>query len=148
MEFSSSVDELGKSANKALAALKDSGLDRFKNTIKSIWGGDVQSTFSDSLAKSISTAVEDLENSPIQTKLQQTLGSILNIKDVTNVKELEKALSKLEPNSAIVKELSKAIKQAGIEASNTASKAREFSDAFKKSEESFKNFTKKLIFGK
>ena len=66
--------------------------------------------------------------------------------DLENVKNIEVIGQCQMQNEVlkVVKEISKAIKQAGIEASNTASKAREFSDAFKKSEESFKNFTKQF----
>lgn len=144
LEVSNGLDSLTASANKALIALSSSTWSRFKDNIKSLWGGDVQSTFEESLANTVVTAIEELDNAPIQGKLKEKLSQILNVKDVSNFKLVEKALENLDPKSDIVREISKAMKAAAIEAGNAASKASEFDAALKESEEAYKAFTKQF----
>lgn len=144
LEFASSMDELAKNAQKALIALQDSGWDKFKDTIKGIFNLDVQSSFSESFGQGIVAAVEGIDNKKIADELKSKLGGLLNIEDVTNFKQVEKALKGLAPTSGIVEEIKRAIKGASNEAGIAASKARDFVTAFDASKESFRELSKQF----
>jgi hypothetical protein len=144
LEFSSSMDELAKNAQKALRALQDSGWDKFKNTIKGIFNLDVQSSFSESFGQGIVAAVEGIDNKKIADELKSKLGGLLNIEDVTNFKQVEKALKGLAPISGIVEEIRRAIKGASNDAGIAASRAREFVSAFEASKEAFRQVSKEF----
>jgi hypothetical protein len=144
LEFASSMDELAKNAQKALRALQDSGWDKFKDTIKGFFNLDVQSSFSESFGQGIVAAVEGIDNKKIADELKSKLGGLLNIEDVTNFKQVEKALKGLAPTSGIVEEIRRAIKGASNDAGIAASRAREFVSAFEASKEAFRQVSKEF----
>jgi hypothetical protein len=137
LEVADSFDKFTNSAKAAQSAVTSSGWDKFWDRIFSFFGGGVQGNFEKALGTSILGAIDDLENSPIQTKVKENLQKLLEVKDVTNFKQLEKALEGLEPGSEKVKNIRKALRDAAIEAGNAASKSREFVDAQTKAKESF-----------
>lgn len=144
MEVASSFDKFTSSAEAAQKAVNFSGWDRFWDRIFSFFGGGVQGNFEKALGTSILAAIEDLENSPIQTRVKENLQNILRIKDIDNFDELKKKLEGLAPGSEQVKQIKQVLRDAAIEAGNAASKSREFVDAQTKASETFKDLTRQF----
>lgn len=142
--FAESIDSVVKSAQKAQVDIASSTYDSVKNTIFSLFGGGLSKNFSKAMSDEISSVADSLKSSPVATKFNKSIESILGIKDAGNFEQLSKAIAKLDPKSEKVRELQKAIKEAGTDASIAASKAREFDNAFLSAQKSYANIIEKF----
>ena len=142
--FAESIDSVVKAAQKAQVDIAASTYDSIKDAIFSLFGGGLQKNFSSALSEEISSAADSLKSSPVATKFNKSVEAILGIKDASNFEQLTKAISKLDPKSEKVRELQKAIKDAGTDASIAASKAREFDNAFLNAQKSYANIIEKF----
>lgn len=141
LELSSGLEKLGNTAKEAIDKINQSKYESFVDGIKDIFGFGVEDKFRESLAKSISSAVKDLENSPIATEVKQTLQDILKIENVEDLEAVEAALKKLDagPASETVKKLIAEIKKTSVATAEAASKAKDFQDSYKKAGEAFQD---------
>jgi hypothetical protein len=126
--ISSTVNDLLK-ADKAA-----SGWDRFIDGFKTLWGGDMLSKTSKSLATGITSSLANIAGSPEAKALNKDLSAILKIDTETatfqQVQDAIKKIGKEAPEE--LKKVEAGFKKISLESQVTAAKGTELVDAFKK----------------
>jgi predicted nucleic acid-binding Zn-ribbon protein len=138
-ELASSVNNLITTTVKASAA---AGVwDNFIDSIKVLWGGDLESKLSKGLIASIKELYKIQDVSAL-ADLQNRLSEILDIplESVKNIDEVSKAISNTASNTGKIEALGKEFDKLGKQAGINASRSRELKDAIKASADQYRDF--------
>lgn len=136
------TQSIGSLITKTLDADKAaSGFDKFINSFKSLWGGDLRSQFAKSISGTVFGTLEKLGDSPEAKKARDSIASIIEVSPMSSRQDWQSAFKAIADNEPKLRLVEKAMKDLGMVTGITASKAEEFDSALKASEEAFKKFT-------
>ena len=130
-EQAKTMEDLAKAADKAKKALSGDTWGSIKNWVADLFGGGVQKNFEKTLTQQLVDAVENIDDSGAKEKLTKAITGELKIA-TADFNSISVAIRGLDPASESVRVLNAAVKQTAVDAAEAASKAKEFSEGFKK----------------
>jgi hypothetical protein len=137
------IGEIGASVAKLIRDLDkvekaSNGWDRFINTIKSAWGGDVQSKFAESMTDTVVGALNELAGSPEAAATRKRLSELLSLDPDFTTKEFEKAIKGVSKNTPLLKQVSDVVLSVGTSMGIAAQKSKTLDDSFANSKTALK----------
>jgi hypothetical protein len=137
------IGEIGASVAKLIRDLErvekaSNGWDRFIDTIKSAWGGDVKSKFAESMSDTVVGALKEVSGSPEATAARKRLSELLSLDPDFTAKEFEKAIKSVSKNTPLLKQISDVVLGVGTSAGIAAEKSRALDASFSNSKNALK----------
>ena len=137
----SSIELAVKKSSKELDKISEvGGIDKWWNSIKSMWGGDVQSKLNESASEAIITSFKALEKGEAAEAGKAAMQKVFG-KSFADIKSLKIAL---DANPEKLVEFASELKKVGMIAGNTAAKGTELKAAWSESGKAFDTFTNSL----
>jgi hypothetical protein len=137
-EVSRSADEVAIAAAEAKRSIETGNAwDKLKDSVSSLWGGDVDSKLADSLSKQVLSSIDLARASGAGDKFEAEIKDLLKI-DNFNTSEVTEALLKLGNEGA--KPVREKIKEFGIEISNSDSRLQKFKSSLESTTKSYQEY--------
>jgi effector-binding domain-containing protein len=131
--LSDSIESVEKNIVKARQALAASPWDKFKDSIKGVFGSGISDKEKEGyseLAKSLVSTVS--KSGPLLDKFKTQISSAFGVKNISNAKELEIAIASIYADPTKREQLVKIIRATGVELGNAASKGKSLDEALDK----------------